>query len=140
MSNKKRQSNEDTARHVESNDMEVEDLVFEDPFGDEFDEEDGVNDEEYENEDEDEKEDSNYMQSNMDDENEHKQVWRPGVDALEDGETLEYDPSAYVTYHSLKTEWPCLSFDILKDNLGDGRHRVKYHKLVLINSNCYLST
>lgn len=53
-----------------------------------------------------------------------RRVWRAGVDTLEEGETLDYDPSAYVTYHSLKTEWPCLSFDILRDNLGEGRIRV----------------
>ncbi len=126
MSNRKRQSNEEGARHNnELPDMEVDELVFEDPFGDEFDEEDAVNDEYNEdNDDENEKEDINNMQPYMDNEDDRKQVWRPGVDALEDGETLEYDPSAYVTYHSLRTEWPCLSFDILKDNLGDGRHRV----------------
>jgi len=27
-------------------------------------------------------------------------------------------------YHALSTEWPCLSFDVVKDNLGDSRHRV----------------
>jgi ribosome assembly protein RRB1 len=51
------------------------------------------------------------------------QVWRPNVDKLEEGEALEYDPSAYVMYHSFRTEWPCLSFDFLKDTLGDNRQR-----------------
>jgi hypothetical protein len=59
-------------------------------------------------------------------------VWRPGVDALEEGEALDYDPSAYVTFHSLKTEWPCLSFDIIRDNLGEGRTRVRVGKLSFI--------
>lgn len=54
-----------------------------------------------------------------------KQVWRPGIDKLEHGEDLEYDPSAYIMYHALRTEWPCLSFDIIKDNLGDNRQRVR---------------
>lgn len=36
---------------------------------------------------------------------------------------LEYDPSAYVMYHCLAPEWPCLSFDILADPLGGGRTR-----------------
>ncbi|CAM9218438.1 unnamed protein product [Heterosigma akashiwo] len=52
-----------------------------------------------------------------------RQVWRPGVDALEEGEQLDYDPSAYIMYHTIQPEWPCLSFDILKDNLGEGRTR-----------------
>jgi ribosome assembly protein RRB1 len=26
-------------------------------------------------------------------------------------------------YHSLRAEWPCLSFDIMRDNGGDGRVR-----------------
>lgn len=50
-------------------------------------------------------------------------VWRPGVDALEDGDRLEYDPSAYVMYHALAVEWPCLSFDVMPDRLGLGRAR-----------------
>ena len=39
---------------------------------------------------------------------------------------LEYDPSAYVMYHCLAPEWPCLSFDILGDTLGGGRTRCVY--------------
>jgi ribosome assembly protein RRB1 len=52
-----------------------------------------------------------------------KQVWRPGIDKVEDGAELEYDPSAYIMYHSMSTEWPCLSFDFVRDTLGDNRHR-----------------
>lgn len=50
-------------------------------------------------------------------------VFRPGVDTLAPGEELEYDPSAYVMYHSLRAEWPCLSFDIMRDNGGENRVR-----------------
>ena len=78
------------------------------------------------------------------------QVWRPGVDALGEGEELDYDPSAYDCLHSFQLEWPCLrcarrsdgclstavlshrngvsrrprrpcSFDILRDELGESR-------------------
>ena len=57
--------------------------------------------------------------------NPKSQIWRPGVDKLEEGESLEYDPSAYIMYHALRSEWPCLSFDFIKDDLGDGRQRVR---------------
>jgi ribosome assembly protein RRB1 len=110
--------------------MEDEDgLEFEDPFGDEFDEQDqqiiaaaeqgegsgeedgvdGEGDQEVEGE---------------QDGREEVRVWRPNVDELQEGETLDYDPSAYIMYHALRPEWPCLSFDFIRDNLGDGRVRV----------------
>ena len=104
-------------------------LVFEDPFGDEFEEEEVI-DAQGDVDDDDEDMD-------VDDTNEgdtgaetsqlaQKQVWRPGIDELEEGETLECDPSAYVMYHSLKMDWPCLSFDIMRDAYGEGRHRVSF--------------
>lgn len=117
MSNK-RSSNGEDDRDILDIGKDIEELVFEDPFGDEFEEEEVVD-----NNDDNDEHDMNAI-TEEDPEAIQKQVWRPGVDELQDGETLEYDPSAYVTYHSLKTEWPCLSFDIIKDNLGDGRHRV----------------
>lgn len=48
-------------------------------------------------------------------------VWRPGVDAVDDGEALQYDPTAYDTLHAFALEWPCLSFDVLPDALGERR-------------------
>ena len=48
-------------------------------------------------------------------------VWRAGIDKLEDGETLDYDNSAYLMYHAMNMEWPSLSFDVLRDELGEGR-------------------
>ncbi|GFX70389.1 glutamate-rich WD repeat-containing protein 1 [Trichonephila clavipes] len=36
-------------------------------------------------------------------------------------EELEYDESAYVFYYAVRTGSPCLSFDIIPDNLGDNR-------------------
>jgi hypothetical protein len=50
-----------------------------------------------------------------------KQVWRPGIDALEEGERLEFDNEAYVMYHAMAVEWPCLSFDVVPDRLGVNR-------------------
>lgn len=45
----------------------------------------------------------------------------PGRDDLEDGETLQYDPTAYMCMSTMSLEWPSLSFDIIKDSLGDNR-------------------
>lgn len=50
-------------------------------------------------------------------------VWRAGVDELTEGEELEYDSTAYHMYHSLRPEWPCLSFDVIRDSLGTNRSR-----------------
>ena len=114
-----------------------EDLVFEDPFGDEFEEED-YNDNG--DDDEDDEEAVERMARGEDGEEEEevdeapKHVWRPGIDKIEEGEELEYDPSAYIMYHSLRTEWPCLSFDILKDNLGENRQRYPFSMFVVTGS------
>ncbi|XP_074583192.1 protein HEAT STRESS TOLERANT DWD 1 [Curcuma longa] len=45
-------------------------------------------------------------------------VWQPGVDALEEGEELQFDPSAYNHLRGFSIGWPCLSFDIVHDSLG----------------------
>lgn len=44
-----------------------------------------------------------------------------GRSKLEPGQTLAPDPSTYHMLHNLSTPWPCLSFDILHDGLGDNR-------------------
>jgi ribosome assembly protein RRB1 len=53
-------------------------------------------------------------------------AWRPGVDELGENETLEHDPTAYYSYHKMHWDWPCLSFDILADGLGDSRGDFPY--------------
>ncbi|KAL1422967.1 hypothetical protein MTO96_021560 [Rhipicephalus appendiculatus] len=51
-----------------------------------------------------------------------RRVYVPGTTTSnEDGEELECDQSAYVVYHQATTIAPCLSFDIIKDSLGDDR-------------------
>ncbi|OBZ78959.1 Ribosome assembly protein rrb1 [Grifola frondosa] len=47
----------------------------------------------------------------------------PGVHHLEKDEILEPDDSVYIMRHSMNVNWPCLSFDVLRDNLGDERQR-----------------
>ncbi|KAF7547341.1 hypothetical protein G7Z17_g7802 [Cylindrodendrum hubeiense] len=44
-----------------------------------------------------------------------------GRNKLEPGQTLAPDLTTYEMLHNLSTPWPCLSFDIVKDGLGDGR-------------------
>ena len=58
-------------------------------------------------------------------------VYLPGQ-KLEDVEVLEADQSAYEMLHSMNVKWPCLSFDILHDNLGEDRKTV-YIYLCLMN-------
>ncbi|KAL8734624.1 MAG: hypothetical protein Q9181_003140, partial [Wetmoreana brouardii] len=45
----------------------------------------------------------------------------PGRDKLSAGESLSPDTSTYEMLHNLTTTWPCLSFDIVPDQLGDNR-------------------
>ncbi|KAJ8949993.1 hypothetical protein NQ318_002403 [Aromia moschata] len=53
-------------------------------------------------------------------ENSTKDVYLPGQ-PLEEGEELMCDQTAYIMYHQAQTNAPCLSFDIIKDHLGDNR-------------------
>lgn len=47
--------------------------------------------------------------------------FKPGVDKLGEDEELVMDPAAYIMHHALNAEWPALSFDVLKDDLGGNR-------------------
>ena len=93
--------------------------VYEDPFEDEFGQEEvleDVGEEGYGGEGGEDGEDG------MDTEQGAKELWRAG-DGMEEGEELQFDPSAYVMYHPLRAEWPALSFDIIRDDLGGNRTR-----------------
>src|SRR5258706_3127149 len=50
-------------------------------------------------------------------------VFLPGRHILSKDEILEPDQSAYEMLHRMNTAWPCLSFDILRDDLGDERRK-----------------
>ncbi|XP_020529985.1 glutamate-rich WD repeat-containing protein 1 isoform X1 [Amborella trichopoda] len=45
-------------------------------------------------------------------------VWQPGVDMINEGEELQFDRSAYDCLHAFNVGWPCLSFDIIRDEQG----------------------
>ncbi|XP_006454036.1 hypothetical protein AGABI2DRAFT_213648 [Agaricus bisporus var. bisporus H97] len=52
-----------------------------------------------------------------------KEAYIPGHHTLGKDEILEADDSVYIMRHTLGVDWPCLSFDVLRDNLGDERQR-----------------
>lgn len=56
----------------------------------------------------------------QDDHEEPEDTWDPRRQ-LEEGDELEMDPRAYTMLHKLDVEWPCLSFDVVRDELGGGR-------------------
>eukprot|EP00049_Salpingoeca_infusionum_P025225 m.18295 g.18295 ORF g.18295 m.18295 type:complete len:452 (-) comp7779_c0_seq1:298-1653(-) len=51
---------------------------------------------------------------------EDQRVYLPG-DSMTQDQQLVMDPSVYSAYLTFFTEWPCLSFDVLPDALGDNR-------------------
>ncbi|XP_077065800.1 glutamate-rich WD repeat-containing protein 1 [Siphateles boraxobius] len=52
-----------------------------------------------------------------------EKVYVPGLEALQPGEELEMDRSAYRMYHECQTGAPCLSFDVVRDSEGEGREQ-----------------
>lgn len=53
----------------------------------------------------------------------NEQTFIPGRSILQPGQTLTPDPSTYELLHTLSTPWPCLSFDMVRDNLGGNRRQ-----------------
>ncbi|EWC45328.1 hypothetical protein DRE_00727 [Drechslerella stenobrocha 248] len=91
---------------------------FEDPYEDEMESDGDVVEAETESEVEDEDEDDD--NEAMDVDTEAYRISRP-QEPLAADEVLEPDPSAFHMLHNMGTKWPCLSFDILPDRLGDNR-------------------
>ncbi|GLE02022.1 hypothetical protein PINS_up023643 [Pythium insidiosum] len=106
---------------------EDEELEFEDPFGDDLEDEEMI---ETQSDDENvvdaESMDTTDVKMDDDDDDEQKtvtKVFMPGVDKLGEDEVLDYDSSAYDMYFAMTAEWPALSIDIIRDNLGAVRTR-----------------
>lgn len=108
-------------RGAEFEEETADNLRFEDPYIDEIEDEDVMDDEEEEMEDA----DGNDI--------ELVQSWHPLMGVPND-EPLEMDPSAYKMYHTLAPEWPALSFDFLRDDLGDARQRFPHAMQVAIGT------
>lgn len=56
-----------------------------------------------------------------DEQEQPKRVFRPGIDEIQEGEQLDVEPGTYDMLHRAQVEWPCLSFDVLRDELGAQR-------------------
>uniref|UniRef100_A0AC34QEX1 Histone-binding protein RBBP4 N-terminal domain-containing protein n=1 Tax=Panagrolaimus sp. JU765 TaxID=591449 RepID=A0AC34QEX1_9BILA len=69
---------------------------------------------------------------------EHKRkVYIPGVSRpLKDDEELDFDPEAYLLFHTFETEKPCLSFDIINDDDGDNRTTYPLSTYLVAGSQC----
>ncbi|GLI74213.1 ribosome assembly protein rrb1 [Penicillium ochrochloron] len=89
---------------------------FEDEFEDEFESEDEILEAGVDGRPDAEREEEEREAMDVD-----KQTFIPGRTKLAPGETLSPDPSTYDMLHTLSTPWPCLSFDIVRDALGDNR-------------------
>ncbi|KAI9230246.1 MAG: WD40-repeat-containing domain protein [Piptocephalis tieghemiana] len=96
---------------------------FEDAFEDEFEEEEaGEGGNSMESDDSDDDAMQEEEEEEEEETSEDVKVYLPGQ-KLDKDEVLEVDNSAYMMLHSMSVQWPCLSFDVLEDNLGADRTR-----------------
>ncbi|KAK9368681.1 WD40-repeat-containing domain protein [Lipomyces kononenkoae] len=102
---------------------------FEDPYGDDFESEDEeedeiieLNDDDEDQEEEEAAEESESLEKKSQPKKETPRLYLPHRSApLGPDEVLEPDPTVYDMLHRINLNWPCLSFDILPDNLGNER-------------------
>eukprot|EP00538_Stauroneis_constricta_P002199 CAMPEP_0119572882 /NCGR_PEP_ID=MMETSP1352-20130426/44846_1 /TAXON_ID=265584 /ORGANISM="Stauroneis constricta, Strain CCMP1120" /LENGTH=500 /DNA_ID=CAMNT_0007622569 /DNA_START=18 /DNA_END=1516 /DNA_ORIENTATION=+ len=103
----------------------IENLQFEDPYVDEIEMEEEAVDDGADDDDE----------VVEDTATEYIQSWHPLMGSKEGEEQeLEMDPNAYKMYHSLTPDWPSLSFDFIKDQLGESRQRFPHTLQAVIGS------
>lgn len=101
-----------------------ESLEFEDDFEDEFESEDEIMEAGVDGRPDAEREAEQQQQQgrgDVMDVDTQEGTFIPGRSILQAGMSLAPDPSTYEMLHVMQTTWPCLSFDIVRDNLGDNR-------------------
>lgn len=107
--NKKRRSESEPVPAAMQDEEEGDtELVFEDPYGDEYETDD------------DEREGTTANGKNPKGEEivdgmvaNDKIIFRPGIDKLKEGETLVCDETAYDTLHRVNVEWPSMTLDVI---------------------------
>jgi len=104
-------------------DMDDKDMGdFEDEFEDEFESEDEIIEAGVDGRPDAEREAEERAAAAMDVDN--NGTFIVGRNKLEQGQHLAPDLGTYEMLHNLSTPWPCLSFDIIQDRLGDKREKV----------------
>ena len=132
-----KRSSEAGPSHKHQEEETLENLRFEDPFPDEYEVEDFDEDAEMQ-QGGDAKPATTSESKNSAENLELIQSWHPLMDPPEGVDPselkLEMDPSAYKLYHAFQGEWPCLSFDILRDDLGEARTRFPHSLFAAIST------
>ncbi|KAI1174116.1 WD domain-containing protein [Nemania sp. FL0916] len=96
---------------------------FEDEFEDEFESEDEIFEAGVDGRPDAEREAEERAAGAMEVDGDRNGTFIVGRNRLEQGQHLAPDLGTYEMLHSLSTPWPCLSFDIVRDGLGDRRER-----------------
>ncbi|ODQ76928.1 hypothetical protein BABINDRAFT_163932 [Babjeviella inositovora NRRL Y-12698] len=93
---------------------------FEDPYGDDFESDGEIIEIDSENSDEEDAE--KVIEEDKIEELDQQEIYLPHKSRpLGPDEVLEADPSVYEMLHNITLPWPCLTLDILPDNLGAER-------------------